>query len=249
MRFVERAVEAMDYHHRAYLLVFIGSLIFAAISMTLLTGEMLAHNNKMMFHSRLNTFDNSAVSSAQHLIYVVQSTYWHVTTTLDHYWWALIVLVAIISAIYGLVFSHSRRNETQAYLLVGKGVFDITGQYILESVIVYTVAFLLIFLLLTLLIDPLSNGLNSLNRWLFNQDLAANVSKSTFNRITKKLFDHKVTSFTGQDLFFPPRGPKPNYQLAGAARTYLAGLGSYIIGQGLAFLASIWHTKRHLNAQ
>lgn len=245
MRFIERATKALGYHRRAYSGVFIAALVFSLLSIFLLTMRAMTLSSLSMFQGRLKSLDQQA---ATRLIDLVQSTYRHIVSQYQLAWLGLLGVVFLLTAFFAWRFAQRRRPETAAYLMMGKSTGDIASQYVLETLLVFTVAFLAIAVLLTLLSSVLTGELTRLNRQWFDHTLTDRVSAKTFKKITTKLFRHRVTGFTGSELLFPghndPR--QPNTGFSGLLPTYLAGILTVGLSQAITFSLSIWWAKRQL---
>ncbi|MFD1430576.1 hypothetical protein [Lacticaseibacillus mingshuiensis] len=247
MRFLERALKALNYHRRAYIATAVWTLVFTILSLFLLTFQAANRGALAAFKGRLGQFDKSALSGAAKLIDQVEKTYATVGQRLQLTWWIGVLVSLLVWIVFALLFAHFRRQETTAYLMVGKNAGDITAQYLLENVLVFTGVYVVLWLLATLFGDTAASWINDLNRHWFDTQLTKSGASEDLRTITKKLFANRLTEFNDQGLIFPHRGPRPmEAGIVGMLPTYLAGLATMLIGQGSVFLAAITATKRRM---
>lgn len=247
MRFLERAIKALGYHRRPYLAGVVVAFFFTLLGVGLMTAAQLNQNTQTGFKNRLDQFDNSALKSANHLIAQVQAAYAEITADYRLWWWVGVAGLAVIAIAFAIGFAHSRRQETTAYLLVGKSPLDIVGQYLLENLVVYVAGFALAMVVAMCFTQVLDSRLTALNLHLLDQHLGDQVSATTFKKITKQLFAHRITDFSGDGLVVPHRGPRPlTTELAGGGRTFIGGALSLLLGQAVVFIASVYWQRRRL---
>ncbi|MFD1484710.1 hypothetical protein ACFQ5J_05655 [Lacticaseibacillus baoqingensis] len=245
MRFMERAIKALGYHRRAYLGGLVGVFFFSLLSLILLTAQFLNRQTQNAFTTRLQQFDSQTLTIAQHLVKATNTAYSAVSSQYQLWWWGLLAALFATTAGCALVFAFQRRQETLAYLLVGKSTTDVVAQYVLENLIIFTGGYLLAWCAAMLGGTWLDHWLHTLNLTLFEQHLTPNVSVASFQKVTKQLFAHRLTDFSGNDLMFPQRGMRMQpATLVGCMQTYLCGAGALIVSQALTYTAVI-SLQRH----
>ncbi|MCI1986432.1 MAG: hypothetical protein LKJ69_09365 [Lactobacillus sp.] len=247
MRFIERAIKALGYHRRAYLSGIVGIFLFSLLSFVLLTAKALNHQNQTDFKDRLQQFDAQTLTTAKHLVTAANNAYTAVSARYQLWWYGLLIILFVIAAGCALFFSWQRRQETAAYLLVGKSTADVVAQYVLENLIVFTGGFLLAWCLAMVSTQWLDHWLHSLNLQLFASQLDGNVSLKAFKKITKQLFAHRLTDFSSNDLMLPEHGPRAQVTtLVGGAKTYLYGAATLIISQVVVYTTMITLQRHRL---
>ncbi|WP_125710158.1 FtsX-like permease family protein [Lacticaseibacillus porcinae] len=249
MRFLERAIKALGYHRRPYLAGLLVSGLFTIISMVLLTATQLNLATQTGFKNRLQQFDTSAIKSADDLIKSVQTAYAGVNVQYGNWWWASIIALAVITFGFAIYLAKQRQQETNAYLLVGKSAPDIISQYLLEGLVVFVVGFGFAWIVLMCFTQVLDQVLVKLNATLLDQQLSGQVSATSFAKLTKKLFAHRITDFSQDSLVIPHRGigPRPETSvLTGLSTTFLSGICALVIPQTLVYAISIWRARRRL---
>ena len=209
MRFIERAIKALSYHRWLYCASALVVFGFTLISVSLLTANQLNLNSQTGFNTRLNQFDTDALRSAKHLVAQVTAAYTQVSAQYQTWWWDCVIGLAIIAAGFALGAAHHRRQETTAYLLVGKHPVDIIAQYLLENVITFTVGFVAALAIALCLTRILDSQLIKLNLRLLDTHLSNQVSATTYRKLTTQLFAHRITDFSGGDLVSLRRAFQP----------------------------------------
>ncbi|WP_461213370.1 FtsX-like permease family protein [Lacticaseibacillus sp. GG6-2] len=247
MRFLERAIKALSYHRWLYLASTVVVFCFTLLSVCLLTANQLNLNSQNGFKSRLCQFDTGALHSANHLIAEVQSAYTQVSVQYQAWWADALIGLALVAGVTAIGAAYHRRRETTAYLLVGKSPADIVAQYLLENFVVFAGGFVLAMIVAIFLTQTLNDQLLGFNRYLIDHHLSSQLSATTFDKITKQLFAHRITDFSGNDLVFAHRKPQPlNSQLIGGWQTFVSGAATVLITQGVVLSASIWWQRLRL---
>lgn len=249
MRFIERVTSAIRYHKRAYLGEFLLTVLFCLTGLMLWT---IRHANATMrqgFLNRLQQLTTNGQTASGHVVRAVKSGYAALDARYAFTWWLILAITLLLCLAFGWWSARGRQAESEAYLILGKSTFDITAQYVSESLLVFLAAFLLTGLATFLLSGSLSNLLANQSRNALTAEFSRNVSSTTATQSLRALFQHKLTEFTGPGLFFPgppPNAPQPAHQLYGTLPTLIAGCGTIIIGQGAAALAELTLLKRRL---
>ncbi|WP_225047052.1 hypothetical protein [Lacticaseibacillus kribbianus] len=248
MQFLTRTFAALRYHRRAYLAEFGFVLLLCAASIVTLTVRAQGLGMRQNFSDRLAQFTPSAVSKAGQLVSSVKATYGQLDVRILWTWAALIAGTALVSFVLALVFAHRRREESLAYMLVGKPTGAILGQYLLEGLIVALAAFLGIWLLCLLFGTTVADWLGHLTRTTFNDQLKGTLTDGTVARDLNQLMHQHVTTFSGPGLLAPnqPLGPKPALALSGEVWTLAAVVGATTVGQAAAWLCQLTHQRFRL---
>lgn len=249
MRFLERAIKALGYHRRPYLVGVVVSGLFTIISMVILTAAKLNTTTQTGFKNRLQQFDTSAVKSATSLIKSIQTAYADVNAQYLNWWWVSLTVFAVIAFGFAIFLAKQRQQETTAYLLVGKSTGDIIGQYLLENLVVLIVGFSFAWVVLMCFTQVLDQQLIKLNIRLLDQQLNGQVSATSYAKLTKQLFAHRITDFSRDSLIVPHHGsgPRPDAAvLTGLSATCLGGLCALVIPQTLVYSLSVWRLRRRL---
>lgn len=252
MRFMERATSAIRYHRRGYCGEALIVLVFLLASLALGTLRHANSDMRKQFLTRLDQLAEANGHAATQVVNAVRNGY---ATLADRYvllWWGLILVALLISLGLGWWAARRRTQESEAYLMIGKGVLDITAQYVVESLIIFLVTFLLVTLLFFLYSDSFDHFLMTQARQALTSEIGRNVSNSSLTQSIHALFSHKITEFTGPGLFFPgtPNGPaQPPHQLHGTLATFLSGLSALILGQGIGTLTQVSLLRRRLSRQ
>lgn len=228
MRLINRALHALRYHRLAYAVF---ALIAAASAGAILiqTAAVMNQANLQGFTQRLTGLNRTA---GKPLILTVTAAYQTLDRQYQLTWWVCFAVLLLVAAGFGWIMAIQRRSETLTYLGMGKSSWNVALQAMLEAAIVFTVAYWLAAGVLTLLANPLTGWLHSLNASALTDTLADRVSKSTFSRIMAKLFAHKVTGFNGSGLMAPHPGPAAQ-TLVGSLPGYGLGLTASILGTGI----------------
>ncbi|WP_461226472.1 hypothetical protein [Lacticaseibacillus suihuaensis] len=250
MRFLERTFSALRYHRAAYLTEFIASLLLCAVSILMLTVRAQGLGMRQNFGDRLAQFTPSAVTKAGQLIGGVQRAYSQLDSQLLWAWGLLIGATALVSFLFALLFARRRRQESLAYLMVGKSTGAILAQYLLESLIVAGAGFLAVWLLCLLFGANAAGWLSQLTRAGFSDQLQGTLATGTISRDLTTLMHSHVTTFSGPGLLVPNQAPgaRPALALSGEGWTLVAIVGAVALGQASAWLLHLgrlrWHLRR-----
>ncbi|WP_179395008.1 hypothetical protein [Lacticaseibacillus absianus] len=246
MRFIDRALGALRYHRRAYLGELLVALLFCAASLLLLSCQVATAGMRAGFSDRLAQFDDQALAQATSVLDTVKQTYVTLDQRYTWGWWGLVAAVTLLGFGFALWFNRRRRRETTAYLMVGKPLGDIAAQYLLESVLVFTLAFAGLWLLCALAGATLSNALHQLAQATFTTRLDRALSSASALKDITRLMHAHLTSFNGPGLLRPAADPAPTTTISGSLQTLTAGLGALFAGQGLGWGVGLTRLRRHL---
>ncbi|MCX2455408.1 hypothetical protein [Lacticaseibacillus nasuensis] len=240
MRFVERALNALWYHRRAYAVLVILAGGVAAGAILLATATMMNQVNLAGFLHRIAGLNHTAGRPLQR---IVTQAYHTIGSHYTLAWWACMGSLALIGVGFSLLQRKRRRTEITAYLVMGKSGWNIAAQAACEALIAFTLGFWLVVAGLAVISAGVTNWLQDLNHQLMDATLRSQVSAGTVAKIMQKLFAHKVTEFNGTGLMLPHPDQPPRL-LAGVWRTYFVGAGALMLSIGVAAGIGAWRTRR-----
>lgn len=249
MRFLERTLSAIGYHRRAYVGEFIGAMLFCILSIILLTSQSISHMLRQEFLNRLSQLAGQTSSASTTVLTAVKNGYLTLNQQYQLAWWGLIGATMLLSFGFALWFSRHRAQETEAYLLLGKSTWAIGGQYLLESLLIFVLAFMATSVLGLLVGSLVGAHLVDPIRAALGRAISSKVTAGNWKQAVTHLFQHQLTGFSGEGLFVPgppPGGLNQGTQLAGGFTTLLSGGLALAGGQALALWGQLWHQKRQL---